>query len=294
MSLALRRLDQVLEPAMIHHAGANRRRPESGMLTSVQAAVLGLQRSAGNQAVAASILALQRCGGTTCACAHDEPEANRLQRDASDAGGDSPVRMGTTCRVFTSFGEFFLGTAPRSRFAALTAFNFVVRDGRIAVDEDRARSWVNRRIVAVDGRPAATAAAVRRCRKTLSRPGMADYTETPASSCPASAEIRTRATANSRDECETVIGAQLDTEDQADMARLLRHEQYHLNLACALAGLGNDQISQGTPVAAVLKQVVAASRRLQRAYDNETKHGCNSGAQGSWETNIDSGSLQFP
>jgi len=123
---------------------------------------------------------------------------------------------------------------------------------------------------------------------------MADYTWTPSGTCPASAEIRSSATANSRAECETVIGAQLDTDDQADMVRLLRHEQYHMNLACAIASLGNDQIAGGAKVAAVFKQVVAASRREQRAYDSDTNHGCDSGAQGSWEGNIDSGSVKFP
>ena len=67
-----------------------------------------------------------------------------------------------------------------------------------------------------------------------------------------------------------------------------------MNLACALASLGNDEIASGTAVAAALKHVVAASRREQRAYDNDTKHGCDSGAQGTWEGNIDSGSVTFP
>jgi hypothetical protein len=293
MALALRQLDKMLELRALGHAGANQRRPQSGTVTSMQAAILGLQRSAGNRAVA-SLLSLQRCGGTPCDCAHNGPEAIRLQRDDSDAG-DAPVRMGTTCRVFTGVADDFLGTAPRkSQFAALTSFTFAVRNGRIAADQDQSGSWVNRRRVAVDGRPAQTTSTVRDCRKTLSRPNMTDYTETPSESCPASADIRSPATATSRDECETVIGAQLDTEDQADMARLLRHEQYHMNLACALAFLGNTQIDAGKPVAAVFRQVVAASRREQRAYDNETKHGCESGPQSTWEANIDSGSVKFP
>ena len=292
-ALAVRQLDQILELHAMGHAGANRRRPTSGTVTSMQAAILGLQRSAGNQAVA-SLLGVQRCGGSPCDCEHDERHATRLQRDESDTGGDAPVRMGTTCRVFTSFADDFLGTAPHSTFAALTAFTFSIRDGRIAADADKADSWVNRRRVAVDGRPAATTGAVRDCQKSLGRPNATDYTWTPSSTCPASAAIRSSATANSRDECETVIGAQLDTEDQADMARLLRHEQYHMNLACALASLGNDQIASGTKVATALKRVVAASSREQRAYDNETRHGCDSGAQGTWEGNIDSGSVKFP
>jgi len=290
-ALALRQLDQMLELRAMGHAGANRRRPQSGTVTSMQAAILGLQRSAGNQAVA-SLLDVQRCGATPCDCNHDEREATRLQRDDAD-GGDAPAPV-MACHTFTSFADDFLGTPPNSPFAAMTAFNFVARAGKVAVDEDKAGSWVNKRRVAVTGRPAETTGAVRSCERSMRRPNATDYTWGPSSTCPASAEIRSSATANSRDECETVIGAQLDTEDQADMARLLRHEQYHMNLACALASLGNDQIAAGTAVATALRRVIAASRREQRAYDNDTSHGCDSGAQSTWEGNIDSGSVKYP
>ncbi|MDQ6713485.1 MAG: hypothetical protein M3Z28_09915 [Candidatus Dormibacteraeota bacterium] len=291
-ALALRQLDQMLESRALGHAGSSRRRPHSGTETSLQAAILGLQRTAGNQAVA-SLIGLQRCGPTPCDCNHEDREAARVQRDEAD-GGDVPVRMGTTCRVFTSFADDFLGTAPRSSFAAMTSFNFVERNGRVAVDEDKAGSWVNKRTVAVNGRPASTTSAVHDCQRGMSRKNATDWTWTPSASCPASADIRSSATANSRDECETVIGAQVDTDDQADMARLLKHEQYHMNLACALASLGNDRIASGAAVAGILRKVIAASRREQRAYDNDTKHGCDSGAQGSWEANIDGGSVKFP
>jgi hypothetical protein len=291
-ALALRQLDQMLELRAMGHAGANRRRSQPSSVTSMQAAILGLQRTAGNQAVA-SLMALQRCGGTPCDCAYDQPEGTRVQREASD-GGDAPAQTAPACHSFTSFADDFLGTAPNSPFFAMTSFNFVKRDGRIAVDPDKVGSWVNRRKVAVNGRPASTTGAVRKCQTTMSKPNMAEYTWTPSGDCPASAEVRSSATATSRDECETVIGTQLDTEDQADMARLLRHEQYHLNLACALASLGNDQIDSGAALKTVHRQVVAASRREQVAYDNDTKHGCDSGAQGTWESDVDGGSVKFP
>ncbi|MEO6797483.1 MAG: hypothetical protein ABI289_10935 [Candidatus Dormibacter sp.] len=226
----------------------------------------------------------------------DDPSGDtaQLQRDGVDAGGTHPTGSGTSCTVFTSFADYFKGTAPNSPFAAMTSFNFVVRAGRIAVDPDTASSWVNQRVVPVNGRPAQTARAVSGCQSAFRKPDMAEYTYSPSPSCPASASLRQPATATNRGECETVIGTQLDTEDIADMARLLRHEQYHLNLACALATLGNNLIAQGTPVADVRAQVVAASRRLQIAYDTDTNHGCNTGPQATWESNIDSGSIAFP
>jgi hypothetical protein len=270
----------------------NRQRSQPGTATGMQAAMLGLQRTAGNQAVA-SLIALQRCGPTPCDCNHDQRDGTSVQREEADAG-ETPAQAGPACHTFTSFADDFLGTAPRSSFAAMTSFNFVERSGRVAVDEDKAGSWVNKRTVAVNGRPASTTSAVRQCRKDMGRPNSGDWTWTPSNSCPASADIRSSATATTRDECETVVGAQLDSDDQGDMARLLKHEQYHMNLACALASLGNDQIGSGAAVGGVLRKVIAASRREQRAYDNDTKHGCDSGAQGAWEGNIDSGSVKFP
>ncbi len=292
-ALALRQLDQTPESRAITRAGASRRLSHSGTETSFHSAILGLQRTAGNQAVA-SLIALQRCGPTPCDCNHQEREAARVQRDEADAGDAPPTQAGPACHTFTSFADDFLGTVPRSSFAAMTSFNLVERNGGVAVDEDKPGSWVNKRTVAVNGRPASTTSAVRDCQRGMSRKNATDWTWTTSASCPASADIRSSATANSRDECETVIGAQLDTDDQADMARLLKHEQYHMNLACALASLGNDRIASGAAVAGILRKVIAASRREQRAYDNDTKHGCDPGAQGTWEANIDGGSVKFP
>jgi len=51
-ALRMRQLDQILELRAMRHAGTNRRRPQSGSITSMHAAILGLQRTAGNQAVA--------------------------------------------------------------------------------------------------------------------------------------------------------------------------------------------------------------------------------------------------
>lgn len=282
------------------HAGHAHSHSEFRTATAAQATILRLQRSAGNRAVA-DLLALQRCGGTPCDCPHDEREAMpganaSVQREEADAGTEAPPRYGTTCIGFTSFAEFFRGTAPPSRFAAKTVFHILLREGRVAVDPDRTASWVNRRRVPVDGRRTAqTAGAVAKCRRHS--PGGAttgDYTWAPSGDCPASAALREEATATTRDECETVIGAQLDDEDRADMARLLRHEEYHLSLACALAVAGNSQIAQGADPKIVLRQVKAASAREQVAYDNETDHGCKPDPQATWEGNIDSGAVAFP
>src|ERR1700732_3096049 len=126
-ALALRQLDQMLELRATGHAGANRRRSQPSSVTSMQAAILGLQRTAGNQAVA-SLMALQRCGGTPCDCNHDD--ATPVQREDAD-GGDAPAQTAPACHSFTSFADDFLGTAPNSPFFAMTSFNFIKRDGRI-------------------------------------------------------------------------------------------------------------------------------------------------------------------
>jgi hypothetical protein len=91
-----------------------------------------------------------------------------------------------------------------------------------------------------------------------------------------------------------VIGARLDAEDRADIARLTTHEQYHLKLACELVRLANAALAAGRPLRRVSRQLSAASRREQRRYDAETDHGCDAGAQATWQADIDGGNLAFP
>src|SRR2546425_10825042 len=118
-ALAMRQLDQLLELRAIGHAGANRRRSQSGSMTTMQAAILGLQRTAGNQAVA-SLMAVQRCGGGPCGLDHHQPGRTPGQREGADAG-DVAAPTGTSGPRLPRFGGGLLGAAPKAPVFRMTS-----------------------------------------------------------------------------------------------------------------------------------------------------------------------------
>ncbi|MGI8550574.1 MAG: hypothetical protein ACR2PL_07235, partial [Dehalococcoidia bacterium] len=209
----------------------------------------------------------------------------------------------TTCVVFTNWSRFFQGNAPAgSTFAAETHFHYGRTDGArgagmyVSVNHDAGASWVNPQEVNVDGRRSGNdAAMVARCKTALAHSTNSFFTTSPGQQCAASLAFVHDHRANNLAECDTEIGAKLDTESAQDAnTRLLRHEQYHLNLGCSLAAMGNRLIDQGGDAATIRTQVGAADRLLQRQYDSQTGHGCNAGAQSTWEQMIDGRTLQFP
>ena len=79
--------------------------------------------------------------------------------------------------------------------------------------------------------------------------------------------------------------------DQTDS--LLRHEQYHLNLAVLVANKAN--AASGTMKAGAL--IAAFKKALEahnRAYENDTKNGTDARMQSMWESDIDAGVPEFP
>jgi hypothetical protein len=105
--------------------------------------------------------------------------------------------------------------------------------------------------------------------------------------CPAQDALASPKQANSKVECESAIGAGLDTDGVAAAKLLLRHEQYHVDLACDIATDGNRRIDSGAAAAGILNAVKMADHTNQAAYDNDTGHGCNAGQQAGWEQRID-------
>jgi hypothetical protein len=79
--------------------------------------------------------------------------------------------------------------------------------------------------------------------------------------------------------------------DQTD--DLLRHEQYHLNLAALISNKANAAV--GTMSAAALdKAFDTALKTHDRSYDGDTGHGRNTRLQTLWESDIDAGVPEFP
>jgi hypothetical protein len=79
--------------------------------------------------------------------------------------------------------------------------------------------------------------------------------------------------------------------DQTDA--LLRHEQYHLNLAALIATKAN--AAAGTlPAVALIKAFQRALTTYTNSYDQDTDHSRNSRLQTLWEQDIDAGVPEFP
>jgi hypothetical protein len=188
----------------------------------------------------------------------------------------------------TSFSSFFQGSPPaQSSFFAFTKLNYTIQNGRIAMDQDRAASWVNSAQMTVDGRRAgATSRDVAACQSNFDQ-GHTWYRWKPSPTCPAHAALSSPKEATSKDECETVIGAGLDTDGAASAKLTLRHEAYHVLMGCAIATQGNHKIDQGAAPATVLAAVKHAHNTHQDTYDHDTGHGCNAEQQAAWEQRID-------
>ncbi|HEY1448116.1 MAG TPA: DUF4157 domain-containing protein, partial [Caulobacteraceae bacterium] len=79
-------------------------------------------------------------------------------------------------------------------------------------------------------------------------------------------------------------------------ANLLRHEQYHLNLAVLLANKANALAAAGGPPtgAALIKAFQKATAHYDAAYDHDTDNSQNTQMQAKWEKDIDSGAIAFP
>lgn len=78
-----------------------------------------------------------------------------------------------------------------------------------------------------------------------------------------------------------------------DRTALLRHEQYHLDLAVLIANKAN--AAAGTMGArALIKVFNTAVQTHDRSYDHGTDHSRNTRLQTLWEQDIDAGVPEFP
>lgn len=106
--------------------------------------------------------------------------------------------------------------------------------------------------------------------------------------CAASARARgDRAT--KKDECATVVAADFNDRAVAESSRLLRHEQTHFALSCAMAKKGNDLLTAGTTFDKIDAVIHTKLSTAQSQYDGQTQHGCVAAQQSSWETAIAAG-----
>jgi uncharacterized protein DUF4157 len=108
-----------------------------------------------------------------------------------------------------------------------------------------------------------------------------------ARACPASAAAPI--TAATQGGCPALV-ATCTANAVIDQARLLAHEQGHLDIACKIAGRINHAIRAGTPLSTFPQNAVRRAVALvQRQYDAQTRHGCIAAAQARWLADIANG-----
>jgi hypothetical protein len=198
----------------------------------------------------------------------------------------------TDCRAL-SWADF-AGRPPRGgNFQAETHFSIPHRAGAFEAVFNGRTSWVRPKYPGSDARATnGCGTVVGRCQRFFRRlpaGNTGTFDVGPGADCPAS--IVTAAQATTAAECETVIGAQCDIDAPNESARLLNHEQRHLDIACQLAKKANDALAAGSALADVRRGVAREQAAVTRSYDSaaETDHGCNAGSQATWDADIDAG-----
>lgn len=113
------------------------------------------------------------------------------------------------------------------------------------------------------------------------------FTVTSSSACPAAAAPPI--TAATQADCPTLVST-CTANAVADQARLLAHEQGHLDIACKMARRINDAIRNGAPLSTFSQAAVRrAVSVVQGHYDTQTRHGCIAAAQARWVGDIAAG-----
>lgn len=133
-----------------------------------------------------------------------------------------------------------------------------------------------------------------KCRKNFSQqlppgqvPGAFSYTPGGNPDCPATMAGAT-VVATAAGDCSKVSAACISAE-VTESARILKHEQGHMDIACAMARKFNMALRQGTPFNVLNRDPRGFIQAIQNRYDAETHHGCLPGPQSAWEAEIASG-----
>jgi hypothetical protein len=225
----------------------------------------------------------------------DEPEEAEEAEVAEEGAPSEALPMqqappAAACRVL-GWADFTVGRPPGG-FGALTRFSIPHRRGSFqAVFSPR--SVVLAKFPGAGARRTnGCAPLVRRCERAfrnVPRGTTRTFDVAADPTCPAS--IITPGQATTRGECETVIGAQCDADAPNESARLLNHEQRHLDIACKIADKANAALAAGTALATVRRAVTREQRAVTRRYDSraETDHGCDAAGQATWDADIDAG-----
>jgi hypothetical protein len=107
--------------------------------------------------------------------------------------------------------------------------------------------------------------------------------------CPAATPFDPAAVAHARGECQSVLMPACMTREAAESARVLHHEQLHFDIGCVIANKANVLLPGHPDPEALLVGARGMLQPLHDRYDRETQHGCDAGAQATWDTDVGNG-----
>jgi hypothetical protein len=241
-------------------------------------------------------------------------EGRKLERIAECMKGKGPDPGECIPKGVPTWPDFSAMADMASPFGAVTEFNLLGADvpSQQCADEVLghptapqrifqglfvpASSWVKPNVRdAADPAKNGSAAVAAQCRTAFDNQaaqnqhgGVFRLTPPTPNNCPASA-APAGTPAATKAECATVIVTDFTNTAKAESARLLKHEQNHHKLTCAMAAKGNGLLRRGVSFTVIDAKIRATLSDTQRRYDDESHHGCNAGNQAKWETEIADG-----
>jgi Domain of unknown function (DUF4157) len=228
-----------------------------------------------------------------------EPTAGgEEQAEPLDKPGGGGGALG--CKTL-SFADFKRAVPTGATKAALTAYDYTpktIRAGdRVTAVFDGASSWAQPRYARPTGR-AATGLdkAVADCESYLKKnPGGSwDGPVATPPICAAAATFPDTSGITEVSDCDPKIGVAIENWQSGESPRVLKHEQFHMNLACTLADKATKALAAGKDPATVGSRLMAQDAAAVGQYDSDTDHGCKAADQTKWEGYITGGLTAYP
>jgi hypothetical protein len=195
--------------------------------------------------------------------------------------------------------------SPSGSFSAETAYKFSLQTGTgtpiVVAAFDPQASWVKPMFgKPTDPKATGCEKSVNSCQSWFAKnpSGTWGPLTKNTSACAASIAYNSSVIAQQSSDCSSKIGSECSRVAQLESDRLLKHEQTHFDIGCAIARKGTLALLSAAPGThqQILNAVKKVSREQNQKYDNATSHGCNASSQASWEADVKVGlpSVKIP
>ena len=288
--MANRDVDSELGPTVDDGGAGRRARNGPGAVASGLPALLQLQMTAGNQAVA-SLVAAGGAGAPApppLSIQRDVGDQSQAQGSAGDgsAGAAAPACAGPKISVDTSgLGQTVDGTSPDSG---------QVGQGTQSDQVQPVQTLPVQRTPGQGGGGGSSAASTPAPVPTVSWNDFADGDESNSFAAQSAWTFGFSGGFTVSEDSSSMWAKPSVKTDTTNGPALLRHEQYHYNLAGVMAGKATQAQGQRPTNQGDFNRLVATTNRHTGSYDAETRHGLDASSQAAWESRIDSGNLAFP